>query len=130
MSGAGAALVAPSDERGDHAPRVAFASRRKAPSLPCLRILRRQGGATTMDTIKPLFTATATATGGRNGPTQSSDGIVSANLSVPKEMGGPGKPGSATPQHPFPAGYPAGFGGGAGLLGQKNKKEASPGATT
>ena len=43
-----------------------------------------------MDTIKPLFTATATATGGRNGHTQSSDGIVSADLSVPKAMGGPG----------------------------------------
>ena len=32
-----------------------------------------------MDTIKPLFTATATATGGRNGHTQSSDGIVKAD---------------------------------------------------
>ena len=49
-----------------------------------------------MDTIKPLFTVTATATGGRNGHTESSDGVVSANLSVPKEMGGPGKPGAAT----------------------------------
>jgi hypothetical protein len=43
-----------------------------------------------MDTIKPLFTATATATGGRNGHTQASDGSVSADLSVPKAMGGPG----------------------------------------
>jgi organic hydroperoxide reductase OsmC/OhrA len=37
-----------------------------------------------MDIIKPLFTATATATGGRNGHTQASDGSVSADLSVPK----------------------------------------------
>ena len=58
-----------------------------------------------MDTIKPLFTATATATGGRNGHTQSSDGIVRADLSVPKAMGGPGKPGTATPEHLFAAGY-------------------------
>jgi organic hydroperoxide reductase OsmC/OhrA len=29
-----------------------------------------------MDTIKPLFTATATATGGRNGHTESSDHVV------------------------------------------------------
>jgi lipoyl-dependent peroxiredoxin len=30
-----------------------------------------------MDKIKPLFTATATAIGGRNGHTQASDGSVS-----------------------------------------------------
>jgi hypothetical protein len=45
-----------------------------------------------MDQIKPLFTATATAIGGRNGHTETSDGVVEANLSVPKAMGGPGKP--------------------------------------
>ena len=33
-----------------------------------------------MDTIKPLFTATATATGGRNGHTEASDGSVRADL--------------------------------------------------
>ena len=44
--------------------------------------------------IKPLFTAKAIATGGRNGQTRAEDGSVSANLSVPKEMGGPGKPGT------------------------------------
>ena len=54
-----------------------------------------------MDTIKPLYTATATAVGGRNGHTKSSDGIVSFDLSVPKEMGGPGRPGTATPEHLF-----------------------------
>ena len=63
-----------------------------------------------MDTIKPLFTATATATGGRNGHTESEDGIVKADLSVPKAMGGPGKPGTATPEHLFAAGYAACFG--------------------
>ena len=47
-----------------------------------------------MDKIKPLFTATATAIGGRNGHTQASDGSVSVDLSVPKAMGGPGKPGT------------------------------------
>src|SRR5262245_26831767 len=50
------------------------------------------GAEETMDKIKPLFTATATAIGGRNGHTETSDGIISADLSVPKEMGGPGKP--------------------------------------
>ena len=64
-----------------------------------------------MDTIKPLFTATATAIGGRNGHTETSDQLILADLSVPKEMGGPGKPGSATPEHLFAAGYAACFGG-------------------
>ena len=31
-----------------------------------------------MDSIKPLFTATATASGGRNGHTEASDGTVKA----------------------------------------------------
>ena len=44
-----------------------------------------------MDKIKPLFAATATVTGGRNGHTEASDGSLAANLSVPKEMGGPGQ---------------------------------------
>ena len=64
-----------------------------------------------MDKIKPLFAATATATGGRNGHTEASDGSVAANLSVPKEMGGPGKPATTTPEHLFAAGYAACFGG-------------------
>jgi hypothetical protein len=33
-----------------------------------------QHGESTMDKIKPIFTATATATGGRNGHTEASDG--------------------------------------------------------
>ena len=70
-----------------------------------------------MDKIKPLFTATATATGGRNGRTQSSDGMVSVDLSVPKEMGGPGRAGTATPEHLFAAGYAACFGGALDFVG-------------
>jgi lipoyl-dependent peroxiredoxin len=78
-----------------------------------------------MDKIKPLYTATATATGGRNGHTESSDGIVRADLSVPKEMGGPGKPGTATPEHLFAAGYAACFGGALDFVGKQHKKDAS-----
>jgi hypothetical protein len=63
----------------------------------------RRVGNQAMDKIKPLFTATATATGGRNGHTQSSDGMVSVDLSVPKEMGGLGRAGTATPEHLFAA---------------------------
>ena len=61
--------------------------------------------------IKTLFTAHATATGGRNGHAQADDGLVSVDLSVPKPMGGPGKPDTTTPEHLFAAGYAACLGG-------------------
>ena len=83
-----------------------------------------------MDKIKPLFTATASATGGRNGHTQSSDGLVSVDLSVPKDMGGPGKPGTATPEHLFAAGYAACFGGALDFVGKQHKKDASKAKVT
>ena len=78
-----------------------------------------------MDTIKPLFTATATAIGGRNGHTETSDQLISANLSVPKEMGGPGRSGSVTPEHLFAAGYAACFGGAVDFVAKQQKKNAS-----
>jgi osmotically inducible protein OsmC len=83
-----------------------------------------------MDKIKPLFTATATATGGRNGHTQASDGSVRTDLSVPKEMGGPGKPGTSTPEHLFAAGYAACFGGALDYIGKQHKKNAAGASIT
>ena len=78
-----------------------------------------------MDKIKPLFTATATAIGGRNGHTETEDGMVKADLSVPRAMGGPGKPGTATPEHLFAAGYAACFGGALDYVAKQQKKDAS-----
>jgi Ohr subfamily peroxiredoxin len=78
-----------------------------------------------MDKIKPVFTAIATATGGRNGHTEASDGTVRADLSVPKAMGGPGKPGTTTPEHLFAAGYAACFGGAIDFVARQHKKDAS-----
>ncbi len=78
-----------------------------------------------MDHIQSLYTATASATGGRNGHTASADGVVKADLSVPKEMGGPGKPGTATPEHLFAAGYAACFGGALDFVARQHKKDAS-----
>jgi lipoyl-dependent peroxiredoxin len=88
------------------------------------------GAEGTMDKIKPLFTATATAIGGRNGHTETSDSIVSADLSVPKEMGGPGKPETATPEHLFAAGYAACFGGAVDYVAKQQKKDASKASIT
>jgi osmotically inducible protein OsmC len=83
-----------------------------------------------MDKIKPLFTATATAKGGRNGHTESSDGVVKADLSVPKAMGGLGKPGTATPEHLFAAGYAACFGGALDFVAKRHSKDASNATVT
>ncbi len=80
--------------------------------------------------VKPLFTAHATATGGRNGHTESDDHIVSVDLSVPKAMGGPGKPDTATPEHLFAAGYAACFGGALDFVGHQHKKNAANASVT
>ena len=50
---------------------------------------------------------------------------VSVDLSVPKEMGGPGKPNTATPEHLFAAGYAACFGGALDFIAKQHKKDAS-----
>ncbi|HTP31434.1 MAG TPA: Ohr family peroxiredoxin [Candidatus Acidoferrales bacterium] len=83
-----------------------------------------------MDTIQPLFTASATASGGRNGHTEASDGSVSADLSVPKQMGGPGKPHTTTPEHLFATGYAACFGGALDFVARQYKKSARQAAVT
>jgi Ohr subfamily peroxiredoxin len=58
--------------------------------------------------MNTLYTATATASGdGRNGHTESEDGILSVDVRVPKEMGGPG--GATNPEQLFAAGYAACF---------------------
>lgn len=78
-----------------------------------------------MDIIKPIFTATATATGGRNGHTEASDGSVNVDLSVPKALGGPGNPATTTPEHLFAAGYAACFGGALDFVAKQKKKDAT-----
>jgi Ohr subfamily peroxiredoxin len=58
--------------------------------------------------MQVLYTATATATGGRQGRIRSSDGVLDHQLAHPKELGGPG--GAATnPEQLFAAGYAACF---------------------
>jgi Ohr subfamily peroxiredoxin len=71
--------------------------------------------------LKVLATAHATAVGGRNGHTESDDKLVSVDLSVPKTMGGPGKPGTTTPEHLFAAGYAACFGGACEFMSRQLK---------
>ena len=76
-------------------------------------------------TIKALVTATALNTGGRNGHSETTDHSVSVNLSVRKEMGGPGLPNTTTPEHLFAAGYAACFGGAMEFLAHQRKKDVT-----
>jgi len=80
--------------------------------------------------IKPLFTAIATAKGGRNGHSEADDHSVAVDLSVPKAMGGPGKPGTTTPEHLFAAGYAACFGGALDYVATQQKRNAKGAAVT
>lgn len=56
---------------------------------------------------KVLYAAHAKSTGGRDGTTRTSDGLLDLALRVPKEMGGPG--GGVNPEQLFAAGYSACF---------------------
>lgn len=76
-------------------------------------------------TIKPLVTATAINTGGRNGHSETTDHSVSVDLSVRKEMGGPGLPNTTTPEHLFAAGYAACFGGALEFVASQHKKNVA-----
>ncbi|WP_152224478.1 organic hydroperoxide resistance protein [Pseudomonas sp. SCB32] len=75
-----------------------------------------------MQAIKALYTATATATGGRDGRAISSDGILDVKLSTPRELGGQG--GEATnPEQLFAAGYSACFIGAIKFVASQSKKQ-------
>jgi Ohr subfamily peroxiredoxin len=58
--------------------------------------------------MKILYTATATASGGREGRVRSSDGVLDLELSMPKELGGSGRV-ATNPEQLFAAGYAACF---------------------
>ncbi|HKO88705.1 MAG TPA: organic hydroperoxide resistance protein [Burkholderiales bacterium] len=55
-----------------------------------------------------LYRAKATSTGGREGSSKSSDGVLDLKLSTPKELGGGGGTGT-NPEQLFAAGYSACF---------------------
>ncbi|HET7479118.1 MAG TPA: organic hydroperoxide resistance protein [Rubrobacteraceae bacterium] len=58
--------------------------------------------------MKPLYTAEATAHGGRRGHVESSDGKLSLDLSMPEGLGGAGGEGT-NPEQLFALGYSACF---------------------
>ncbi len=58
--------------------------------------------------VRVLYTAEATAIGGRDGHSKTSDGRLDVALDVPSELGGSGGPGT-NPEQLFAAGYAACF---------------------
>ena len=69
----------------------------------------------------PEYTAHATTAAGRNGHVKSSDGALVHDLTLPKEIGGPGKAGATNPEQLFAAGYSACFGGAIGAVAAAEK---------
>jgi osmotically inducible protein OsmC len=73
-----------------------------------------------MSIEKVLYTAKATATGGRDGRAVSSDNVLNVQLSTPRELGGAGGPGT-NPEQLFAAGYSACFLGALKYVASKEK---------
>ena len=69
--------------------------------------------------VKPLYTADATAVGGREGHVRSGDGFVDVDLQPPTAMGGPG--GATNPEELFAAGYAACFQSALGVVARRQK---------
>ncbi|HEY0178636.1 MAG TPA: organic hydroperoxide resistance protein [Dokdonella sp.] len=82
-----------------------------------------------MTISKILYTATATAKGGREGHIRSSDGVLDFDLKVPKELGGPGGHGS-NPEQLFAAGYAACFEGAVRFVARQRKVELKDASVT
>jgi Ohr subfamily peroxiredoxin len=80
-----------------------------------------------MDHPKIVYTAHASATGGRDGHARSSDGLVDVKLAVPKEMGGAG--GGSNPEQLFASGYSACFLGAIRFVAGKEKLKIADDAT-
>jgi osmotically inducible protein OsmC len=70
--------------------------------------------------MKTLYSAKATATGGRDGHAVSSDKHLDVRLNTPKELGGPGGEGT-NPEQLFAAGYSACFLSALKLIGGRMK---------
>jgi osmotically inducible protein OsmC len=76
---------------------------------------------------KVLYTAKATATGGREGHSKTEDGMIDLTMTPPKEMGGAGT--GANPEQLFAAGYAACFLGAVKFSGRQQQVAVSDDAT-
>jgi lipoyl-dependent peroxiredoxin len=79
--------------------------------------------------VQILYTAEATAWGGREGRVASSDGVVDIELAIPKEMGGSGGA-KSNPEQLFAAGYAACFHSALKLVARQEKVDVDESAIT
>ena len=79
--------------------------------------------------MKILYTTEAVVEGGRAGQGRTSDGRLAVQLSVPKELGGEGGPGT-NPEELFAIGYAACFQSGLLAVAQGRKLDASDSTVT
>jgi Ohr subfamily peroxiredoxin len=70
---------------------------------------------------KVLYTATATAEGGRDGHTASDDGKLDVKLTPPAELGGPADGIGTNPEQLFAAGYSSCYHSALKLVAQRQK---------
>ena len=75
---------------------------------------------------KRLYTASATAVGGRDGHTKTDDGVLDLRIAPPKALGGPGV--GTNPEQLFAAGYAACFG--SAISAVARMKKVNPGTIT
>jgi Ohr subfamily peroxiredoxin len=74
---------------------------------------------------KGLYTAVATATGGRDGRAKSDDGVLDVAVVPPKALGGSGAVGT-NPEQLFAAGYAACFGSALAHVARAQKIQTGP----
>ncbi|MBK7755871.1 MAG: organic hydroperoxide resistance protein [Deltaproteobacteria bacterium] len=74
---------------------------------------------------KRLYTATATATGGRDGTVRTDDGALDLTIVPPKALGGRDVPGT-NPEQLFAAGYSACFGSALAVVARMQKIQTGP----
>jgi lipoyl-dependent peroxiredoxin len=74
---------------------------------------------------KHLYTATATASAGRDGRVESDDGVLNLAVVPPRALGGSGAAGT-NPEQLFAAGYAACFGSALGVAARQQKITTGP----
>jgi lipoyl-dependent peroxiredoxin len=79
---------------------------------------------------KVLYTAEATATGGRDGNVRSSDGHLDLTVAPPEELGGSGGEGTTNPEQLFAAGYAACFHNAVLAVAQHKELDADESSVT
>jgi Ohr subfamily peroxiredoxin len=79
--------------------------------------------------VDVLYTAEATARGGREGEVVSDDGVLDLSLTMPKELGGPGGD-HTNPEQLFAAGYAACFHSALKRVAGKDKLDVAESSIT